>query len=241
MKNFSAVCCLTACAFRMRKTLVRFQHYDNSNAHAHRTRALSPLRTRADFHADTHWLCKVVVCCSVLCCSALQCVAVHCSMMQCVAVRCSALQCDVVCCRRALTLYQQRTQALSSLVVWGKHALPLLQQCTQASLSLVHVLSLALTRADPDLLGRYGCILMQRVAICFGVLQCVAAWCSVVWCGVLQSHSFVPWLRRDQTPNGNGWRSKIKGSMRPNNQSLPYAASQHPAAAMMLELIRLFT
>jgi len=105
----------------------------------------------------------VAVCCSVLqcvavCCTILQCVAVCCSVLHNIAVCCSVLQCVAVCDKRQNSSYPSHADkhALSH-VVYGSEVLLVfnVESCSSS--------------------------VLQRVAVCCSVLQCVALMSHNQW------------------------------------------------------------
>jgi len=113
----------------------------------------------------TTWLC--VSQCVAVCCSVLQCLAVCCSVLQCVAACCSVLHC-VALCRNVLQSPVVSYNVLQCVAVYCS----LLQrvmthrdmtQSTHQRCSVPEVSASHLTN-----------ILVERVALCCSVLQCVA-------------------------------------------------------------------
>jgi len=105
---------------------------------------------------------SVAVRCSVLqcvagCCSVLQCVAVCCSVLQCVAVCCSVLQCVAVCCSI------MQCVALSTT----------LQHKIHQTVCLLSHLSHNKSHDDSRETLFGVALMLQCVAVCCSVLQCV--------------------------------------------------------------------
>jgi len=147
----------------------------------------------------------VAVCCSVLahlqsptclglwyvavCCSVMQCVAVCCSVLQCIAVTCSVMQCATVCC--SVLQYGAVRCSVLQCVALCRHICVL--QCG-AKFDLQWILKLKFvglfclvsvkrdvrTWAYPQSSPSVSCSVVQRVAVCYSVLQCVTACCSVL-------------------------------------------------------------
>jgi len=90
--------------------------------------------------------------CVAVCCSVLQCVAVRCSVLQCVAVCCSVLQCVAVC------LYLQSADLLDSFHVNDV--------CDKGCERQHFKRPFAIYQRR---------LLLQCVAVCYCVLQCVAS------------------------------------------------------------------
>ena len=111
----------------------------------------------------------IAVCCSVLQCvlghySALQCITVHYSALQCIAVHCIAVQC------RIMIASQEWVNSASSYRNYSFFSIDRRSPYPWSS----------------QLLLAAWCLMLQCVAVCCSVLQCVVVWSSQLllapWC-----------------------------------------------------------